>query len=139
MVRGETWVRLTSMTLRLRLIASETCHSWSYGADRLQLTEDIKAMQRLMAVAKFDHGFPAAALSSRATAMSQQPTGPAALSARQQNLQRLLLLHLENEIQRLSVWNNPLEDGKRGSDPVLVATRAMSSVSLVFQLSSATA
>lgn len=105
-------------------------NSWSYGADRLQLTEDIKAMKRLISMAQLDQRYPSAVLSSRPEVTQRQPAGPTALDVRHQDLRKLLLLHLESEIQRISVWSNPIEEPRRGADPASPTGRSMTAVSL---------
>lgn len=88
-------------------------------------------MKRLISVAQIDHRYPSAVLSSRSQGTLRRPAGPTALDGRQQELRRLLLLHLESEIQRLSVWSNPIEDSRRGADPASSTIRAMAAVSQV--------
>lgn len=75
-------------------------------------------MERLITVTNFDHRYPSASLSSRPGVTTHQASGPRAVSQHHQDLRRLLLLHLESEIQRLTVWSNPLEDTRRGVDPL---------------------
>ncbi len=107
----------------------EEAPTWSYGADRLQLQEDIRAMQRLLQVMGDDGQRPFAHISSRSLPSDHPHKFSQDMPQVHKNMKQLLVLHLENEIQRLAVWTNPLEDARRGKDPPHTASSNMADVS----------
>lgn len=53
-------------------------------------------------------------------------------------MNQLLRLLVENEISRLSVWGNPVNDGKRGGDHTNFTERGLTDVCTKFITFSAT-
>ncbi|KAI0345278.1 atypical/PIKK/PI4K protein kinase [Trametopsis cervina] len=87
---------------------------WSYGANRAQIDADIKVLSEFLSYLQSDSIRGFADISSFSTT---QTTGGASYyrSILKDNNAPLRLL-VENEIFRLSVWTNPLNDPKRGAD-----------------------
>lgn len=118
--------------------------TWSYGADRLQLQEDMHVIQQLATLVRGDQPHSYAVLSSKSAAGLKQgdrsypmlrPTTdmePAAsdsgAATKHASMQKLLLVHLESEAQRLAVWLNPLQSERRGTDPSIPTIVKLSEV-----------
>lgn len=120
-------------TFRLQLYAAalswfEEAPTWSYGADRLQLQEDIRAMQRLLQTVREDGKRPFTHITTRHLPSDHPLKYSQDKPEKHASLQQLLVLHLENEIQRLAVWTNPLDDARRGKDPPISAASSTSDV-----------
>lgn len=109
----------------------EEAPTWSYGADRLQMQEDVRAIQRLLEIVRDDANAagPHLHISSRTLPFEHEMKTSQTRPAKYRSLQQVLILHLENEIQRLAVWINPLGDAKRGQDPPMNVAKGLTEVS----------
>ncbi|KAI0362486.1 atypical/PIKK/PI4K protein kinase [Trametes cingulata] len=96
---------------------------WSYGSNRVQLDADIKLLSEFLSYLQADtiRGFPA--LSSLAPAHA--PSQPSQYVAALKNLILPLRLLVENEVFRLTVWSNPTNDPKRGTDHICQLEKTM--------------
>lgn len=86
---------------------------WSYGANRVQVTADIKILQEFLTHLQTDcvKGFNS--LSSLAPGQSPDQSSYVAYL---KNINHPLRLLVENEITRLTVWVNPTNESRRGTD-----------------------
>ncbi|THH11990.1 hypothetical protein EW145_g299 [Phellinidium pouzarii] len=82
---------------------------WTYGADRVQIEADIKILSDFLSLLQTDVVRGSYAISSSSS--SSRTTARELKSAN-----RLLRLLVENEIFRLTVWDNPSSDMKRRID-----------------------
>ncbi|EDR14914.1 uncharacterized protein LACBIDRAFT_187897 [Laccaria bicolor S238N-H82] len=91
---------------------------WSYGADRVQVDADIKILSEFLSYLQTDtvRGSPLISSLSPSQSMSRSTCEHTNNGMRSLNLPLRLLT--ENEIFRLSVWMNPSNDPKKGSDLV---------------------
>ncbi|CAK5277296.1 unnamed protein product [Mycena citricolor] len=89
---------------------------WSYGANRVQVDADIKVVSEFLSCLQTD------AVKGTAVISSLSPTQASSRSSqyisKMSALKHPLKLLVENEIYRLTVWANPTNDPKRGSDHV---------------------
>lgn len=94
--------------------------SFGFGSNRLQHEAELRLLQELLEMVKVDVPVNAYHVSStEPNANSRLLPGrlsPAAASLAHIDRNRLLQLFLENEILRLMVWHNPLNDPKKGKD-----------------------
>ena len=117
---------------------------WSYGASRVQLDTDIRVLSEFLSYLQADsvRGFSAiSSLSPLQTASGQprkfevyrkrDPNSSCVLEYKStlKNQNMPLRLLVENEIFRLSVWSNPSNDIKRGTDHVGNLEKIMTDVS----------
>ncbi|KAI6131993.1 hypothetical protein EDD16DRAFT_1821529 [Pisolithus croceorrhizus] len=95
---------------------------WSYGANRVQVTADIKILQEFLTHLQTDcvKGFNS--LSSLAPGQSPNQSSCVAYL---KNINHPLRLLVENEITRLTVWVNPSNDSGRGTDYHSITERSM--------------
>ncbi|KAK4048808.1 phosphatidylinositol-4- kinase [Microbotryomycetes sp. JL201] len=96
---------------------------WSYGSNRVQLKADLVAMEELASTVKSDVPTYDLMLTSTLDRTGQLPGRVALKSATALHTQRVQLLGalLENEMDRLKLWLNPLMDAKHGPVPSKVA------------------
>ncbi|OSD08514.1 atypical/PIKK/PI4K protein kinase [Trametes coccinea BRFM310] len=96
---------------------------WSYGSNRVQIDADIKLLSEFLSYLQADsvRGFPA--ISSLAPAYA--PSQPSHYTASLKNLVLPLRLLVENEVFRLTVWSNPVNDPKRGTDHLCQLEKTM--------------
>ncbi|KAG2135222.1 uncharacterized protein EDB93DRAFT_1242600 [Suillus bovinus] len=87
---------------------------WSFGANRVQVDADIKAMSEFLVHLQGDSIRNMTSLSSLAPHQSASKTS--LYATRLKNINQPLRLLIENEIFRLTVWANPSNEAKRGSD-----------------------
>ncbi|KAI8989762.1 atypical/PIKK/PI4K protein kinase [Trametes punicea] len=115
---------------QLRLSLYRTAYSWfavrpqwSYGSNRVQIDADIKLLSEFLSYLQADsvRGFPA--ISSLAPAHA--PSQPSQYIAALKNLILPLRLLVENEVFRLTVWSNPVNDPKRGLDHICQLEKTM--------------
>lgn len=94
--------------------------SFGFGSNRLQQESELRLLQELIEIVKVDLPVNAYHLSSmNLKASASLLPGRLSLSAAALNhidRNRLLQLFLENEILRLMVWHNPLNESKKGKD-----------------------
>ncbi|KAJ7085721.1 hypothetical protein B0H15DRAFT_846088 [Mycena belliarum] len=89
---------------------------WSYGANRVQVDADIKVVSELLSYLQTDSVRGSVAISSLSPAQSASRSSQFVTKLR--SLNNPLKLLVENEIFRLTVWANPTNDPKRGTDHV---------------------
>ncbi|KAI0647399.1 atypical/PIKK/PI4K protein kinase [Trametes meyenii] len=96
---------------------------WSFGSNRMQIDADIKLLSEFLSYLQADviRGTPA--ISSLASAHAQSQT--AQYNASLKNLALPLRLLVENEVFRLTVWSNPGNDPKRGTDHICQLEKTM--------------
>ncbi|KAF7338006.1 hypothetical protein MVEN_02024500 [Mycena venus] len=87
---------------------------WSYGANRVQVDADIKVVSEFLSYLQTDSVRGSVAISSLSPAQSESRSSQYLSKLR--SLNHPLKLLVENEIFRLSVWANPTNDPKRGTD-----------------------
>ncbi|KAG2100206.1 uncharacterized protein F5147DRAFT_710970 [Suillus discolor] len=87
---------------------------WSFGANRVQVDADIKVMSEFLVHLQGDSIRNTSSLSSLAPHHSASKTS--LYATRLKNINQPLRLLIENEIFRLTVWANPSNEAKRGSD-----------------------
>lgn len=92
---------------------------WSYGANRVQVTADIKILQEFLTHLQTDCVKGVSCLSSLSPGQSPSQSSHVAY------LNHPLRLLVENEITRLTVWANPSNDSQRGTDHHSVTERSM--------------
>ncbi|KAL5511303.1 STT4 [Sanghuangporus vaninii] len=85
---------------------------WSYGANRVQVEADIQILSDFLTILQTDSILGINKLSSTSFVPNMSVA-----ESEMKNANRLLRLLVENEIFRLTVWNNPLSDVKRFVDP----------------------
>lgn len=120
-------------TFRQQLYAAalswfEEAPTYSFGSDRLQLQEDIRAMQALLLAVEGDAQQPLNYITARSLPFDRTHKTSQSNPDIQRRLQQLVVLHLENEIQRLAVWTNPLDDARRGRDPATGTAKGLAEV-----------
>ncbi|KAF5380919.1 hypothetical protein D9615_004166 [Tricholomella constricta] len=95
---------------------------WSYGANRVQVDADVKVLAEFLSCLQTDTIRGTTEISSLSP--SQLPLRNAHYLDRLRNINLPLRLLTENEMFRLTVWANPTNDPKRGSDQIgtVVAT-----------------
>lgn len=95
---------------------------WSFGANRVQVDSDIKILVEFLSHLHIDSVRGLKSLSSLSPGQSaSQPL----YAARLKNINHPLRLLVENEIYRLTVWANPSNDPRRGTDRHSVVERGM--------------
>ncbi|TBU65484.1 atypical/PIKK/PI4K protein kinase [Dichomitus squalens] len=96
---------------------------WSHGSNRVQVDADIKLLSEFLSYLQADSIRGYAPISSLAPthAPTQAPYYIAALK----NLGLPLRLLVENEVFRLTVWGNPVNDTKRGQDHICLVEKTM--------------
>ncbi|WAQ86921.1 hypothetical protein PtA15_7A650 [Puccinia triticina] len=94
--------------------------SFGFGPNRLQHESELRLLQELLEMVKVDVPVNAYHLSSMDLKANLRllpgRLSPSAASLAHTDRNRLLQLFLENEILRLMVWHNPLNDSKKGKD-----------------------
>ncbi|TFY82561.1 hypothetical protein EWM64_g1445, partial [Hericium alpestre] len=84
---------------------------WSHGANRLQMDADANLLSEFLSCIQNDSARLAHHISTYV--------------ARLKNVSTPMRLLIENEMYRLSVWGNPVNDPKRGQDYVMALERTM--------------
>ncbi|TDL24976.1 atypical/PIKK/PI4K protein kinase [Rickenella mellea] len=92
---------------------------WSYGANRVQIDADTKLLSEFSSLLSTD-----AVRGSHHISLVSTTRMPEYVT-RLKNVNRLLRLLVDNEIYRLRVWSNPMNDPKRGVDHVGFTERGM--------------
>ncbi|KAK7467455.1 Phosphatidylinositol 4-kinase stt4 [Stygiomarasmius scandens] len=87
---------------------------WSYGANRVQVDADIKILSEFLSYLQSDSIRSAVTVSSLAPV--QFTPRASYYATRLRDINQPLKLLVDNEIFRLTVWANPTNDPKRGSD-----------------------
>ncbi|KIJ69126.1 hypothetical protein HYDPIDRAFT_23983 [Hydnomerulius pinastri MD-312] len=87
---------------------------WSFGANRVQVNADIKVLSEFLGHIQTDSIRGIATLSSLSPAQSAAKNSLYATHLK--NINHPLQILVENEIYRLTVWANPSNDAKRGTD-----------------------
>ncbi|KAJ7217187.1 hypothetical protein GGX14DRAFT_440647 [Mycena pura] len=87
---------------------------WSYGANRVQVDADIKVVSEFLSYLQSDSVRESVAISSLSAAQSESRSSQ--LTSKLRSINHPLKLLVENEIFRLTVWANPVNDPKRGAD-----------------------
>ncbi|OCH92135.1 atypical/PIKK/PI4K protein kinase [Obba rivulosa] len=87
---------------------------WSYGANRVQLDSDTRQLAEFLAFLQSDIIRGHSAVTSLYNPQLAPQSSQYMVSLKNLNLPLRLLV--ENEITRLTVWANPLNDAKRGGD-----------------------
>ncbi|ETW86100.1 hypothetical protein HETIRDRAFT_60199 [Heterobasidion irregulare TC 32-1] len=101
---------------------------WSHGANRLQMDADMKLLGEFLSCLQSDTARCFYQVSSLSPSQNSSADSCIAFSAyitRLKNLSAPLKLLVENEMYRLSVWGNPINDAKRGADYAANAERTM--------------
>ncbi|TFK94778.1 atypical/PIKK/PI4K protein kinase [Polyporus arcularius HHB13444] len=96
---------------------------WSYGSNRVQIDADIKLLSEFLSYLQADSVRGYAIVSSLAPAYA--PSQPSHYVASLANLSLPLRLLVENEVFRLTVWTNPANDPKRGTDHICALEKTM--------------
>ncbi|EMD38197.1 hypothetical protein CERSUDRAFT_113350 [Gelatoporia subvermispora B] len=96
---------------------------WSYGANRVQLDSDIRQLSEFLAFLQADLIRGRTAVTSLYNPQLTPQSSQYVISLKNLNLPLKLLV--EHEISRLSVWANPLNDPRRGSDHINTLEKAM--------------
>ncbi|GAA96782.1 uncharacterized protein L969DRAFT_97129 [Mixia osmundae IAM 14324] len=102
---------------------------WTYGADRLQITGDVRALRELLAIVEVDR--PASdVIETSFHSIQQIVTLPGNLPAaygsqRIANRRKLLALLLDNEVTRLAIWLNPLDDKRKSLPGITTAAKSV--------------
>ncbi|KAF9475060.1 hypothetical protein BDN70DRAFT_996680 [Pholiota conissans] len=94
---------------------------WSYGANRVQVDADIKVLSEFLSYLQSDSVRGPIAISS----LSSPRLTSTHYAERMRNLNLPLRLLTENEIFHISVWGNPTNDTRKGSDIVGSAERTI--------------
>ncbi|KAJ3814722.1 hypothetical protein F5876DRAFT_72711 [Lentinula aff. lateritia] len=89
---------------------------WSYGANRVQIDADVKVLSEFLSYLQADTIRDTLTVSSLAP--SQFAPRASFYASRARDVNQPLRLLVENEIFRLNVWANPMNDPKRGTDHV---------------------
>ncbi|KAF8798204.1 hypothetical protein BYT27DRAFT_7178838 [Phlegmacium glaucopus] len=94
---------------------------WSYGANRVQVDADIKVLSEFLAYLQSD------SVRALPSISSLSPTRVSSIhhADRMRSLNLPLRLLTENEIFRLSVWNNPTNETSKGSDLISNTERTL--------------
>ncbi|KAG6820652.1 hypothetical protein H0H93_013851 [Arthromyces matolae] len=100
-----------------------TQYRWSFGANRAQIDADIKVLAEFFSCLQTDAIRGTNEISSLSPA--QVPSRGSYYLNRLRSINHPLRLLTENEMIRLTVWNNPNNDPKRGSDHVGSIVAAM--------------
>ncbi|RDB21005.1 Phosphatidylinositol 4-kinase stt4 [Hypsizygus marmoreus] len=87
---------------------------WSYGANRVQVDADVKALAEFLSYLQNDAVRGSPEISSLSPAQLTSRTSY--YTKRLRSITQPLRLLTENEIFRLAVWANPTNDPKRGTD-----------------------
>ncbi|KAG6376278.1 hypothetical protein JVT61DRAFT_2256 [Boletus reticuloceps] len=87
---------------------------WSFGANRVQVTADIRILSEFIGHLQTDSS--RALLSSSSLPPTQSITKNTLYATRLKNINHPLRLLVENEIYRLTVWANPTNDANKGHD-----------------------
>ncbi|KAL8284182.1 hypothetical protein RQP46_004931 [Phenoliferia psychrophenolica] len=94
---------------------------WSYGSNRIQIKADLQAVEELQVAIKGDapsYGlYTSTFYPGSRNAVLPGHISPSAAKALQAQRHQLLLVLLENEIERLRLWINPMMDPARGPVP----------------------
>lgn len=100
---------------------------WSYGASRVQINADIKVLSEFLSYLQTDNirGYPPISSLSPGESLLQTSTYLARLKTNNQ----LLRFLVEDEIYRLGVWSNPMNEAKRGTDYIGSTERGMTEAS----------
>ncbi|KAG6889834.1 hypothetical protein C0995_014311 [Termitomyces sp. Mi166 len=96
---------------------------WSYGANRAQVDADVKVLAEFLSCLQTDSVRETSEISSLSPA--QKPSRDSYYANRLRSINHPLRLLTENEMMRLSVWNNPTNDPKRGNDHIGTIGAAM--------------
>ncbi|GAA5868294.1 hypothetical protein JCM3774_000996 [Rhodotorula dairenensis] len=94
--------------------------TFTFGSNRIQLRADLQAIDELLGSVSSDiSGFDAIATSFHDVALARLSRSASGSRQREQHQarQRLLVILLEDEADRLRLWLNPLSDPKRGAVP----------------------
>ncbi|KAF6767202.1 Phosphatidylinositol 3-/4-kinase, catalytic domain protein [Kalmanozyma brasiliensis GHG001] len=106
---------------------------WSFGGNRLQLSADMQVMQETLELLQRDSMRADQHVTSFPPTLSsvRMPGGVTLQDAIKSfgDKKRLLQLLVENEVARLSVWANPLNNSARGSDFVGPFSKGMTDAS----------
>ncbi|KAL0946563.1 hypothetical protein HGRIS_012767 [Hohenbuehelia grisea] len=97
---------------------------WSYGANRVQIDADMKALSEFFSCLQTDAICATSTISS--LSMAQSLSSNSRYAARLRNINKPLRLLVENEIFRLNVWSNPTNDPRRSADQVGATDRSLS-------------
>ncbi|KAG6880260.1 hypothetical protein C0992_001828 [Termitomyces sp. T32_za158] len=89
---------------------------WSYGANRAQVDADVKVLIEFLSCLQTDSIRGTSEVSSLSP--GQVPSRGLYYANRLRSINHPLRLLTENEMMRLSVWNNPTNDPKRGNDHI---------------------
>lgn len=104
--------------------------TWSFGSNRLQVLAELRLMKEVLRLLEQDRmaaiesltSFPADPSYVRLSGHLSVPQAVKSIAEQRQ----VLILLVENEIIRYSVWSNPLDSPERGRDFVGSATSKMS-------------
>ncbi|KAM5531731.1 hypothetical protein V8D89_014580 [Ganoderma adspersum] len=96
---------------------------WSYGSNRVQIDADIKLLSEFLSYLQADSIRGYAPISSLAP--THAPTQTPYYIATLKNLSLPIKLLVENEVFRLTVWCNPVNDPKRGQDHISAVEKTM--------------
>lgn len=106
---------------------------WSFGGNRLQLNADMGVLQETLDLVGLDQVRADQHVTSFPPTLSavRMPGGLTLAEARKvmEEKKRLLQLLVENEVARLSVWANPLNNSSRGSDFIGSLSRSLTEAS----------
>ena len=122
-------------------------HRWSYGANRVQVDADIKVLSEFLSYLQSDSVRGPPAISSLSIArlnsacesldLSQLVTQLIGIfidyAERMRSLNLPLRLLTENEIFRMSVWGNPINDARKGGDLIGGTERTLLEVTIIFR------
>lgn len=102
---------------------------WSFGSNRLQVASEMQLMVQLLSALKVDRFRSQYVITSFPPSMEAVRLpghmGVAGAAAQVSQRKALLQLLVEDELARLSVWSNPLQDNTRGKDYVGELSRKM--------------
>ncbi|KAL4067760.1 hypothetical protein J3A83DRAFT_4359655 [Scleroderma citrinum] len=95
---------------------------WSFGANRVQVDADVKILVEFLAHLRTDS---VRGLNSLSSLSPSQSASQLLYATRLKSINHPLRLLVENEIYRLTVWANPSNDPRRGTDHHNVVERSM--------------